>query len=113
MKIQKREGRWPAKIAPLGATVTEASIHRSNRTLRLLLRRRETGWKGELLIPPSWTFTSCLLAFSSDDIELEETGWTPATELIGFEAAMLSEIDRGENQLDLVFQSIRLGIAAS
>lgn len=112
MKLQQRDGEWPALIAPPGATVTKAMIIGPNGDIHLVLRDSVRHWNGEIIIPAPWTFTSCLLALSSDQLESSQNDPIPAADLFGLEGASLSTIERGHDRIDLVFDSIRLSVSA-
>lgn len=113
MRLQQHDGEWPALIAPPGATVTRAMIIGPRGDLHLDLRDSDRRWRCELAIPAPWTFTSCLLALSSDQIDSNQDGPRPATDLLGLEGASLSTIERGIDRIDLVFDSIRISVSAS
>lgn len=113
MLLRHQHGRWPAKIAPIGSEVEKAEIVGETGSLHLALLHPETGWSGEITIPPPWTFLSCLLSLSSAQLDPAAGGRTRASDLIGLEGARLSHIARDSGRLDLEFDSLLLSIESS
>ncbi|MDF1811814.1 MAG: hypothetical protein P1V20_06355 [Verrucomicrobiales bacterium] len=94
----------------IGSGVSRASIQRLSGALLISLRNEESGWESTWVIPPPWTFTSCLLSVSSNEVVTGTGESTPAEELIGLEGAQLSAIERQGKRIDLVFDSIRVSL---
>lgn len=110
VEIRRQHGAWPVDIAPIGAVVTDAEINHENQNLLLALQLLDQSWCGDIEIPTPWSFTSCLLSLSQDRLEYNGSKKLRTEDLVGLEGATLSAIERGENQIDLVFQSIRISI---
>ena len=76
----------------------------------LALRLGSRGTPDVLLIPAPWTFSSCLLAASSDSLDPDSES---AAMLIGLDGARLTAVESCERSVDFVFDSIRISVFAT
>ena len=113
MKLRPHNGNWPETIAPIGAAVNRATLDGATGDLHLVLIAPAGARSFEIAIPAPWTFTSCLLSVSSDELEAAGAGKQSASNLIGLEGAVLTGIESDPGRLDLVFDSITISLHAA
>lgn len=99
----KPNRRWLSPEIPIGAIVVRAEIISADASLQLELKHPHEKRERILRVQPPWTFSSCLFAFSSD--QLAEDG-SDSLDLIGLEGAALSSASADANRIDLTFGSI-------
>lgn len=101
--LTKTNGEWPSVRFAIGCEVVGVRVRPKDSGLILHLSPAFR----ELVIPPPWTFTSCLMAITSGAEALS------GESLIGFHGATLTAVEQDTLHLDLVFGSIRVSIGDS
>lgn len=98
--LAKENGAWPSVRFAIGSEVVCVEVRREECVLAIQLLPTDC----ELIIPPPWNFTSCLMAINSADKELS------GESLIGLHGATLTGVEEDSDHLDLLFGSIKVSL---
>ena len=104
-EITKTDGEWPDLSAIIGAEVVSAELRDSDGALRLTFNSNR-----EIVLPPPWQYSSCLLAVSSAEFESANDDPETLSELVGLCGAQLTMVEADNRHLDLILGSIRISV---
>ena len=97
------DGEWSDLQDLIGAEVAAVDARATDSALLLAF-----GTGVELVIPPPWQYSSCLLALASAEFNQDSENRENLSSLVGLCGAKLTAVEADKNDLDLVLDSIRI-----